>query len=60
MAARKSREQEEFEAFERAKRAFERKLDDIAWKHEEFFPRLNAFLKGELDKKGKPKLELGE
>ena len=58
MAERKSREQEEFEAFERAKRAFERKLEDIAWKHEDFLPRVEQFKQGLLRRNGKPSLEL--
>ncbi|HET6914721.1 MAG TPA: hypothetical protein VFH56_01385 [Acidimicrobiales bacterium] len=58
MAERKPREQEEFEAFERAKRGLQRKLEDIAWKHEEFLPRLQQFQEGRLHINGKPKLEL--
>lgn len=58
MAERKSREQEEFEAFERARRGFERKLEDIAWKHETFLPRIEQFKAGLLKRNGKPALEL--
>lgn len=58
MTVRKSRAQEEFEAFERAKRKLERTLEDIAWKHETFLPRLNDFLEGRLHINGRPKLEL--
>lgn len=46
MALHKSREQEEFEAFLRASRAYERKLEDIAWKHEKFLPLLNKYKQG--------------
>ena len=58
MAVRKSREQEEFEAFERAKRKLERTLEDIEWKHSTFLPRLEQFLEGRLHINGRPRLEL--
>lgn len=58
MAIRKSKKQEQFEAFERAKRALERKFDDIDWKHDEFLPRVELFKQGRLRIDGKPKLEL--
>lgn len=58
MAERKTRGEEEFEAFERAKRALERKLEDIAWKHEWFLPRLEEYKKGLLKENGRPRLEL--
>lgn len=59
MATRKTREQEELEAELRAVRRFQRTLDDIAWKHETFFPTLDAYLEGRkvLDK-SKPVFEL--
>lgn len=58
MAVKKPRKQEEFEAFERAKRGLERKLDDIAWKHETLLPRIELFKQGRLHINGTPRLEL--
>ena len=55
---RKPREQEEFEAFQRAKRGLERKLEDIAWKHDTFLPMLEEFKAGRRGIDGRPKLEL--
>lgn len=48
MAARKSREQEEFETFLRFARGYERKMQDIEWKHEKFLPLLEKYEAGEL------------
>ena len=58
MAARKSREQEELEAALRAVRAYERRLQDIQWKHEKFLPMLDAYRAGELTLGDKPVFEL--
>ena len=59
MAARKSREQEELEARMRAVRAYERRMEDIAWKFETFLPTLEKFQQGLLKKK-QSELESGE
>ena len=59
MAVRKSREQEELEAFLRASRGYERRLEDIAWKHEKFLPMLDDYAAGRLKLNGdKPVFEL--
>ena len=60
---RKSREQEELEAAMRAVRAYERKLQDIEWKHEKFLPMLDDYKAGRLklnDEKPVFELEPGE
>ena len=56
---RKSREQEEAEAELRAIRAYERRMEDIAWKHEVFLPKMDEFVKRQkaIDK-SKPVFEL--
>ena len=58
MAERKAREQEELEAKYRAIRAYQRRLEDIAWKHEVFLPTLDAYKKGELKLGDRPVFEL--
>lgn len=58
MAERKTREQEELEAKIRAIRAYERKMEDIAWKHETFLPALEAFKQGQIRKNPAPPFEL--
>lgn len=58
MAERKTREQEELEASLRAVRAYERRLQDIAWKHDKFLPMLDAYRAGELKISDKPVFEL--
>ena len=59
MAERKSREQEELEAFLRASRSYERRLQDIAWKFDKFLPLLDDYKAGRLKLNGsKPVFEL--
>ena len=48
MAERKTREQAELEAYLRHKRAYEKKLDDIAWNYETFVPLLEEYKAGRL------------
>lgn len=58
MAVRKTREQEELEAKMRAIRAYERRMDDIAWKFETFLPALDAYQEGRKKVNPKPVFEL--
>lgn len=58
MPVRKSREQEELECALRAVRAYERRLQDIAWKHEKFFPIMDDYKAGLLKPSEKPVFEL--
>ena len=55
---RKSREQEELEAKYRAIRSFQRRLEDIAWKHEVFLPAIDEFRAGLRKSNPKPLFEL--
>jgi hypothetical protein len=45
---RQTREEAEFKAFLRAKRSYEKKLDDIRFDYEEFRPLLEAYKSGKL------------
>jgi hypothetical protein len=58
MTVRKTREQEELEAKYRAIRSFQRRLEDIAWKHEVLLPALDAYKRGELVNGEKPIFEM--
>lgn len=59
MAEKKTREQEELEAFLRVSRRYERTLQDIAWKHEKFLPLLEQYKAGQIKLDGsKPVFEL--
>ena len=48
MPVRKSREEEEVEAALRAVRAYERRLQDIEWKHTKFLPTMDEYKAGRL------------
>jgi hypothetical protein len=48
MAERRPREEAELVAYLRAKRAYEKKLGDIAWTYEELFPLMDAYRAGNL------------
>ena len=45
---RRPREEAELAAWLRSKRAFDKKMSDIAWMYEEFDPLMKAFQNGEL------------
>lgn len=49
---RQSRQEAEFKAFLRAKRAYEKKMTDIEWTYEEFYPLLEKFQAGHLTVEG--------
>jgi len=48
MAERKPKEQAQLEAYLRAKRAYEKKMDDIDWNYEEYVPILEDYKAGRL------------
>lgn len=60
MPARKTPEQELLEAKLRFERAWEKKKDDIRWRHEVFWPTMDAFTQGELAISEQEELERGE
>ena len=47
--ARKSLELELLEAKLRIERAWQKKKDDLRWKHEVFWPTVDAYATGELE-----------
>ena len=58
--ARKSLEQELLEAKLRAERAWQRKKEDLAWKHTIFWPTIDSFLGSTLTIDKEKELESGE
>jgi len=48
MAERKTKEQAQFEAYLRAKRAYEKKMDDIDWNYDMFVPLLEDYKAGRI------------
>lgn len=59
MPSRKSLERELLEAKLRIERAWQKKKDDLRWKHEVFWPTVDAYQAGELEVDTK-ELESGE
>lgn len=49
---RQSRQEAEFKAFLRAKRSYEKRMADIEWTYEEFYPLLEKFQAGHLSVEG--------
>lgn len=60
MPTRKSLERELLEAKLRAERAWERKKEDLRWKHEVFWPVVDAHATSELEVDVKKELESGD
>jgi hypothetical protein len=63
VAERKTKEQAQFEAYLRAKRAYEKKMQDIDWNYDEFVPLLEDYKAGRLQidiKKPAFELEVGD
>jgi hypothetical protein len=58
--ARKSLEQELLEAKLRAERAWQKKKDDLAWKHRIFWPTIDSFLSSTLTIDKEKELEPGD
>jgi hypothetical protein len=58
--ARKSLEQELLEAKLRAERAWQKKKDDLAWKHRIFWPTIDSFLSSTLTIDRDKELESGD
>ena len=58
--ARKSLEMELLEASLRAKRAWEKKKEDLRWKHEVFWPTIDSFVRSTLTVDKKKELESGD
>jgi len=58
--ARKSLELELLEAKLRIERAWQKKKDDLRWKHEVFWPTIDSFLSSTLTIDKEKELESGE
>ena len=58
--ARKSLEQELLEAKLRIERAWQKKKDDLHWKHEVFWPTIDAYATGELEVDAQKEIESGD
>ena len=58
--ARKSLEQELLEAKLRAERAWERKKEDLRWKHTIFWPTIDSFARGTETIDTQKEIESGE
>lgn len=48
MAERKTKEQAQFEAYLRARRSYEKKMDDIDWNYDVFVPLLEDYKAGRI------------
>ena len=60
MPSRKSLERELLEAKLRAERAWERKKEDLAWKHRVFWPTVDAYETGEIEVDTQREIEAGD